>query len=111
MNYLTVLGYPEHADFKKFWPPNVQVIGKDILRFHAAIWPGMLLGLGLPLPGNLYVHGFITVDGKKMSKSLGNAIPPHEIISISLPRRMPSARTPLRAHVRRNQISGDGDSR
>ena len=81
MNYLTVLGYPEHADFKKFWPANVQVVGKDIIRFHAAIWPGMLLALGLPLPNTLYVHGFITVDGKKMSKSLGNAIPPHEIIS------------------------------
>jgi methionyl-tRNA synthetase len=80
MNYLTVLGYPEHEDFKKFWPANVQVIGKDILRFHAAIWPGMLLALGLPLPQTLYVHGFITVDDKKMSKSLGNVIPPHEII-------------------------------
>jgi methionyl-tRNA synthetase len=81
MNYISVLGYPEHEDFKKFWPANVQVIGKDILRFHAAIWPGILLGLGLPLPQTLYVHGFITVDGKKMSKSLGNVIPPHEIIS------------------------------
>lgn len=81
MNYLTVLGYPEHDDFKKFWPANVQVIGKDILRFHAAIWPGMLLGLGLPLPQTLYVHGFITVDGKKMSKSIGNVIPPSEIIN------------------------------
>lgn len=81
MNYLTVLGYPEHEDFKKFWPANVQVIGKDILRFHAAIWPGMLLGLGLPLPQTLYVHGFITVDDKKMSKSLGNVIPPSEIIN------------------------------
>lgn len=80
-NYITVLGYPEHKDFKDFWPANVQIIGKDILRFHAAIWPGMLLGLGIPLPQTLYVHGFITVDGKKMSKSLGNVIPPHEIIS------------------------------
>src|SRR5690606_20091211 len=59
MNYITVLGYPEHDDFKKFWPANVQVIGKDILRFHAAIWPGILLALGLPLPKTLYVHGFI----------------------------------------------------
>jgi len=46
MNYLTVLGYPEHDDFKQFWPADVQVIGKDITRFHAAIWPGMLLSLG-----------------------------------------------------------------
>ncbi len=81
MNYITVLGYPEHKDFKDFWPANVQVIGKDITRFHAAIWPGMLLALGLPLPQTLYVHGFITVDDKKMSKSLGNVIPPSEIIS------------------------------
>ncbi len=80
MNYITVLGYPEHEDFKKYWPANVQVIGKDILRFHAAIWSGMLLGLGLPLPRMLYVHGFVTVDGKKMSKSLGNSITPEEII-------------------------------
>lgn len=80
MNYLTVLGYPEHQDFKDFWPPNVQVIGKDILRFHAAIWPGMLLGLGLPLPKQLFVHGFITVEGQKMSKSLGNVIHPKQII-------------------------------
>lgn len=80
MNYLTVLGYPEHEDFKKFWPANVQVIGKDILRFHAAIWPGMLLGLGLPLPKMLYVHGFVNVEGQKMSKSIGNVVDPQQII-------------------------------
>ncbi len=80
MNYLTVLGYPEHTDFKKFWPANIQVIGKDILRFHAAIWPGMLLALGLPLPGTLYVHGFLTVENKKMSKTLGNVVHPKTII-------------------------------
>lgn len=80
MNYLTVLGYPEHDDFKKFWPANIQVIGKDIIRFHAAIWPGMLLGLGLPLPKTLFVHGFITVENQKMSKSIGNVISPQDII-------------------------------
>lgn len=80
MNYITVLGYPEYEDFKNFWPANVQVIGKDILRFHAAIWPGMLLALGISLPKTLYVHGFITVEGQKMSKSLGNVIHPKEII-------------------------------
>lgn len=80
MNYLTVLGYPEHDDFKQYWPANVQVIGKDILRFHAAIWPGMLLALGLPLPETLFVHGFITVDDKKMSKSIGNVVTPQAII-------------------------------
>lgn len=80
MNYITVLGYPEHEDFKYYWPAAVQVVGKDIIRFHAAIWPGMLLGLGLALPRKLYVHGFINVDGKKMSKSLGNYVAPHEVI-------------------------------
>lgn len=80
MNYITVLGYPEHADFKQYWPANVQVIGKDIIRQHAATWPAMLMGLGLPLPRQLYVHGFITVDGKKMSKTLGNVVHPSEIV-------------------------------
>lgn len=80
MNYITVLGYPEHADFKAFWPANTQVIGKDILRFHAAIWPAMLMGLGQELPKQLYVHGFITVEGKKMGKSEGNVIAPKDII-------------------------------
>ncbi len=80
MNYITVLGYPEHQDFKDFWPANVQVIGKDILRFHAAIWPGMLLGLGLTLPRMIYVHGFININNQKMSKSLGNFISPDEIV-------------------------------
>jgi len=81
LNYITVLGYPEHADFKKYWPADTQVIGKGILRFHAAIWPGILLALGLPLPKDLYVHGYITVDDKKMSKSLGNSVSPTEIIT------------------------------
>lgn len=81
MNYISVLGYPNHADFKDYWPPNVQVIGKDIIRFHAAIWPAMLLGLGLELPKLLYVHGFIHIEGQKMSKSLGNSIAPTDIVA------------------------------
>lgn len=80
MNYITVLGYPEHDDFKNFWPANTQVIGKDIIRFHAAIWPAMLLSLGLQLPERLYVHGFVSLNGEKMSKSLGNVVAPNEII-------------------------------
>ena len=67
-------------NFKDYWPADVQVVGKDILRFHAAIWPGILLSLGLPLPKTLYVHGFITVSGEKISKSLGNGIHPRDII-------------------------------
>jgi methionyl-tRNA synthetase len=80
MNYITVLDYPNGDDFKNFWPANLQVIGKDIIRFHAAIWPGMLLGLGLPLPKTLYVHGFIDINGKKMSKSLDNFVSPYEVL-------------------------------
>lgn len=80
MNYITVLGYPEHDDFKHFWPADVQIVGKDIIRFHATIWPGILLSLGQPLPKQLYVHGHINVDGKKMSKSLGNYVTPDEIV-------------------------------
>lgn len=81
MNYLTVLGYPEHQDFKDFWPASVQVIGKDIIRFHAAIWPAMLMSLDLPLPPQLYVHGFINVNGQAMSKSLGTGINPSEVVA------------------------------
>lgn len=81
MNYLTVLGYPEHQDFKNFWPADVQVIGKDITRFHALIWPAMLISLGVDLPKKLYVHGFVNIDGKKVSKSLGNVIHPREVIA------------------------------
>jgi methionyl-tRNA synthetase len=80
MNYITVLGYPEHDDFKQFWPANYQIIGKDILRFHAAIWPGMLLALGLKPQKKLYVHGFVTLNGQKMSKSTGNVVDPKQII-------------------------------
>ena len=80
MNYITVLGYPEHSDFKQYWPANIQIIGKDIIRFHAANWPAILLSLKLDLPKKLYVHGFIEINGQKMSKSLGNVISPQEII-------------------------------
>jgi methionyl-tRNA synthetase len=81
MNYITTLGYPDGEAMQQFWPANVQVIGKDILRFHAAIWPAMLLGLGLPLPKMLYAHGFVSAEGKKMSKTLGNVIDPIEVIN------------------------------
>lgn len=82
MNYITVLGYPEHEDFAKFWPANVHVLGKDISRFHAAIWPGMLMALDIALPKALFIHSFITLSGgEKMSKSLGNVIAPSEIVA------------------------------
>lgn len=78
-NYITVLGYPDQ-DISDSWPADTQVIGKDILRFHAGIWPTILLALGLPLPKNLLVHGFVTVDGQKMSKSIGNVVDPIDIL-------------------------------
>ena len=81
MNYITVLGYPENDDFKNYWPAEVQVVGKDIIRFHAAIWPAMLMSLDIALPKQLFVHGFITLDGKKMSKSEGNVVSPKEIVA------------------------------
>ncbi len=79
-NYITVLGYPSDPLWKDFWPADVQVVGKDILRFHAGIWPAMLLALGLPLPKTLLVHGHITSGGAKMSKSIGNVVDPVEIL-------------------------------
>lgn len=82
MNYITVLAYPKPEDLRLFWPADVQIVGKDILRFHAAIWPAMLLALKLPLPKALYVHGFVTLNGKKMSKSVGNVVAPKEILDI-----------------------------
>lgn len=79
-NYLTVLGYPDKSGWQDFWPADVQVVGKDIVRFHAAIWPAMLMALGLPLPKKLLVHGFVNVSGAKMSKTVGNVVDPMEII-------------------------------
>ena len=80
-NYITAIGYAdETAEFKKLWPADMHVIGKDILRFHAAIWPGMLLSAGLALPKEIFAHGFITVEGQKMSKSIGNIIDPVKLV-------------------------------
>lgn len=79
-NYLSVIGYPDKEEWKEYWPADVQVIGKDILRFHAAIWPAILIALELPLPKKLLVHGFVNADGKKISKTVGNIVDPNEII-------------------------------
>ncbi len=79
-NYLTATGFPNEG-FNLWWPADAHVIGKGILRFHAAIWPGMLLSAGLPLPKTLFVHDYITFNGGKMSKSLGNFASPVEIMN------------------------------
>lgn len=79
-NYITVIGYPDNKQWQDFWPADLQVVGKDILRFHAAIWPAILIALELPLPKKILAHGFINVGGTKISKSLGNEIDPIEII-------------------------------
>ncbi len=79
-NYITVLDYPNGAEFKSHWPADIQIIGRDILRQHAVYWPAFLLGLKLPLYRQLYVHGLITVDGQKMSKTLGNVVDPLDLV-------------------------------
>ncbi|MFT7184553.1 MAG: methionyl-tRNA synthetase [Oceanicoccus sp.] len=80
-NYLTALGYADDDEkVAQYWPADVHLIGKDIVRFHAAYWPAMLLAAGLPLPKAIYVHGFVTSEGKKMSKSIGNVVSPMEVL-------------------------------
>lgn len=77
-NYISALGYKneDFDEFDKYWPADVHMVAKDIMRFHAIIWPAMLMALDLPLPKHLAVHGWITFNGQKMSKSLGNVVDP-----------------------------------
>ncbi len=80
-NYISAIGYLENSEkFKKYWPADVHCVGKDIFRFHILLWPAMLLSLGLELPKTIFVHGFITVGGQKMSKSLVNVIDPFSLV-------------------------------
>jgi len=87
LNYLTGLGWDgknlklETYNLKlNFWPPDIQLMSKDILRVHATIWPSLLLALELSLPRRIFVHGFFTIEGQKMSKSLGNVIWPEQLV-------------------------------
>lgn len=83
-NYITALGYGSDNTelYDKFWPANVHLIGKDILRFHTIYWPIMLMALGLPLPKQVFGHGWLLVDGGKMSKSKGNVVDPVKLVEI-----------------------------
>lgn len=81
-NYISALGYPDTnaAQYKKFWPADVHMVGKDILRFHAVYWPAFLMSAGLELPKMVFAHGWWTVEGQKMSKSLGNVVSPQQMV-------------------------------
>ena len=78
-NYITALGYEndKYDDYKEFWPADVHIVGKEIVRFHSIIWPAMLMSLGEPLPKKVYGHGWLLLDGGKMSKSKGNVVDPY----------------------------------
>jgi len=82
LNYYTALGFARDGDdvTDTFWPPAIQLIGKDILKFHAVYWPALLMAAGLELPRHLFVHGYLLMDGEKMSKSLGNVLDPFEVM-------------------------------
>ena len=82
-NYLTGLGYPDETeDWKRYWPANLHLIGKDIVRFHAIYWPAFLMSAQLPLPLQIFGHGFLLHRGEKMSKSLGNVVDPIELANL-----------------------------
>lgn len=80
-NYITGVGFPDEQSemFKKFWPADLHVIGKDIIRFHTVYWPAFLMSAGIDVQHRVFAHGFLTVDGQKMSKSLGNVVDPFEL--------------------------------
>lgn len=82
-NYITAIGYDTEnpsEQFKKLWPADIHVIGKDILKFHSIYWPAFLMALDLPLPKHIFAHGWITIDESKMSKSIGNVIAPTDVL-------------------------------
>lgn len=81
-NYITGVGYPdtESASFKRYWPADFHVIGKDIVRFHTVYWPAFLMAAGIEVPKGVFCHGFLNIEGEKMSKSLGNVLAPRDMI-------------------------------
>ena len=83
-NYITALGYPDTApaaNTASYWPADLHMVGKDILRFHAVYWPAFLMAAGLALPKQVFAHGWWTIDGEKMSKSLGNVVDPKVLVA------------------------------
>ncbi len=81
LNYVTALSFAREGEsLERFWPANLHLIGKDILKFHAVFWPALLMAAGLEVPRHLFVHGFLLMDGEKMSKSLGNVLDPFEVM-------------------------------
>jgi methionyl-tRNA synthetase len=81
-NYITALGYPdETAENWHFWPADLHLVGKDIQRFHAIYWPAFLMAAGLPVPKRIFAHGWWTVEGEKMSKSVGNVVDPLDLVA------------------------------
>ena len=104
LNYYTALSFARPGDdlTSEFWPATFHLIGKDILKFHTVFWPAMLMAADLPLPEHVFVHGFLLMDGEKMSKSLGNVLDPFEVMErfgtdalryYCCPRGHPSGRT------------------
>jgi methionyl-tRNA synthetase len=82
INYLTAVGYgTDEEKFNKWWPADLHLVGKDIIKFHCALWPAMLMSAGLPLPKKVFAHGFFTIGGQKISKSLGNVLDPVELVN------------------------------
>ncbi|RJQ32014.1 methionine--tRNA ligase [Candidatus Parcubacteria bacterium] len=80
INYATALGYPAEENFKKYWPVDLHIIGADINKFHSIYWLAMLMSAGLELPKEIFIHGLFTVNGQKMSKTLGNIIDPLDLV-------------------------------
>ncbi len=81
-NYLTAIGYPDTdaPDYRTFWPADLHMVGKDIVRFHCVYWPAFLMAAGIPVPKRVFAHGWWTIEGQKMSKSLGNFITPQQLV-------------------------------
>ena len=103
-NYVTALGYPdEQAALWRYWPAQLHLVGKEIVRFHAIYWPAFLMAAGLPLPERVYANGWWTVEGEKMSKSVGNVVDPRELAA-------EFGLDPLRYFLLREKpFGGDGD--